>query len=237
MKATLDIIVTKLVQNPRPVLFLDTCILLDILRTVERRTPRRADALLQLSTAQAAVPPALSCVTDELVRIEWEQGRAKVKQNAEQDLRSLGDRVTEVSTVINRVLPEQSVPFAALPVQPLADALDHIAAEILNRADEIQTEPACVASAVERVYQKRRPAQDGKLMDAIHLEHCFELSRRLRARQWPHRIIFVSSDTVFGARDRRNDWHSELSSEAAMLQVEYVATLEAAIGNALFGPS
>ena len=93
----------------------------------------------------------------------------------------------------------------------------------------LDRDPPCVQRALDRVLAKRRPGHDGKIKDAIHLEHYLELSRLLHAGGFPERRVFVSGN-------RADFWdgplpriHPSIAADLAGMGLEFFGDLRSAV--------
>ena len=112
----------------------------------------------------------------------------------------------------------------------LAD-LQTTAEMLLDVCWALERDQTCVNSAVDRVFQRRRPSHKREVKDSIHLEHCLELARRIRQNGFAEDIVFASAN--------RNDYgpavaqqpHAQLQPDFAAVQMTYFDSLASAIAH------
>jgi hypothetical protein len=175
--------VTRILAQPAPVLFLDTCSLLDLFRRDGPRHQPRVDAaeiataaeLVQLLTAR---PDAAHLVLPELVPGEFADHADRIQQDFlgwlgfhDDNQRWLAEAALSVGTTLPR-------PTALQPLG-LDTAFRKLAKDLLARATVLARDQACLDRAVARLIAKHRPSHKKEMKDSMNLEECLELSGAL----------------------------------------------------------
>ncbi|MGA2451352.1 MAG: hypothetical protein ABTD50_22060 [Polyangiaceae bacterium] len=180
-----------------PILFLDTCALLEIIRFAQRPRPRlQADieAASGARAAQSATLPRLLVVTAELVRDEWLRNQdvlTEVEAHV-RDVQDHADRVVASGTYLGRSI---AAPLA-LPALRIPAALHTLAGDLLADAVEIASSPAIDGAAFRRQLAGRGPARRGKdcLGDCVIAETLLEFAAAVRpAGRRP--LVFLTYNT------------------------------------------
>jgi hypothetical protein len=89
-------VVADLLARPRPVLYLDTCDLLDIIQCVAEGKARRLEHVRRLADTLALRPHCVQLVVSYLVPVEWAQNQAAVLADVENKTRRVDEDITEI---------------------------------------------------------------------------------------------------------------------------------------------
>jgi PIN domain-containing protein len=231
--------VNDLAGTPRPVVCLDTCIFLDILRSVRRDNTQILEHTQKILQTIATAPDRLQIVITSLIRIEWMQKHSDVlNKETRQDLSDLDKRISTVHATwdsLGSPLPNRAPKYHD---PSLPENLKSLAESLLSIAMELDEDPDCIRRALDRVKTKTRPSQGGAIKDSIHLEHFLELSRRLAARGFTEPRVFVSSNTSDFSLDssKAGILHPDLVGDLSTAGLEFFPSLGPALRHVgLFG--
>ena len=219
----------EIVALNAPVLCLDTCSLLDMMRDPTRDTVREPErrAVYDLLTAVEGGSALVALVADQVVaefgehadETEKEAARALQKLRADlaridavaavygsggpTDLRHLDDHITRARRVVDRWLAAAT---------PAAEAT-HIP-----------------GSAWTRVIQARTPARKGKesMKDCVVIETYLDVVGALRATGLQSKVVFVSSNKKDYAGETGSTLRPDLAADFAPLGMEYAPNMGAA---------
>jgi PIN domain len=185
---------SELVRNPRPVLALDTCVLLDVIRAGMRAQTDVIDQSRRLSEMVITDPNRVQLVVTSLVVIEWNQNKDQVREEMTTWLADTDRRIIDIHKTWDRVgIPKLTQ--APTYLEPtLVDALTSLSESLIQSALVLDENHNCVTRALDRVKQKRRPSHRKEIKDSIHLEHYQELARQLSATGFAQPVIFVSTN-------------------------------------------
>jgi hypothetical protein len=192
------LLAAALTTSPRPVVCLDTCVLLDLVRTLLGSPVgpvENLEAAIALTGAAAGTPSRAAVVVTDLVRVGWAQSLADTRPEAVVPNASAAvDRfyhLFDAAKALRRTMPPAPdfTTFPSLVVDLIA-----VPQSLLGVALTIDRDPACAGRALDRVVNKVKPAANGKAKDALHLEHYLELSRLIGGTGVATRRAFVSSD-------------------------------------------
>ncbi len=213
--------------HPAPVVFLDTCVLLDIIRAPLRNAAAAVQAASELLTgaqrAQRTVYPVIGCPTPT----EWND--------------HVAEAVTDCATAISRVnavsevwtyLGMAGLPLLPVAAMPLPDRLKDLSENLRNAAILLDKDADALSRAIDRVINAKRPMRkEGKgAKDAVIVEHAIGLTNALRGAGFGHTCIFVSSNTNDFARPKTTTLHPDLVPAFAPPNLHYAASIAAAVG-------
>ena len=221
--------VATIKANPAPVICLDTCVLLDIVRAPLRDTAAAVQAALDLVTGVQRVPPTVYPVIACPTPTEWDQ--------------HIGEAVADCSTAVNSVkavsevwnfLGVAGIPLFPPQPMPLPDRLRDLSKTLRDAAILLDKDPDALSRAIERVIQSQFPAKKGGkgAKDAVIMEHAVGLARELRAAGFAGHCVFASSNTSDFAEPKTTGLHPTLVPLfAAPANLEYAASITAAVAS------
>lgn len=236
--------VADLVANPRPLLFLDTCDLVNLLQVLTTIPVPELRAVNRLLAALAANPQRCQPAVTYVTAIEFPQKTDPTNPVYSQD--SMGkrmppDEVTYQLELIDaqlrrfhQIRQELGVPLPAPIVYAalgLLEDLQTTAQMLLDVSWTLEREQACVDAAVQRVFDKFRPSHKREVKDSIHLEHCLELARRIRHGGFAEQIIFVSANRSDYGSAVVQQPHGDLRPAFGAVDMSYYDSLSAAIAH------
>ena len=194
---TLADAVTQIQAAGLPVLFADTCSLVDPIRTPLRPAELKdcieaAQELLQL------VPmPPLRCtlVIASFVHGEWlthAGTEADQLRLALAHVDELAGRLHDFCVVAGITPPFPRPEYRRLP---LADTLHDLSRRLRNSAMRLEPDQDCIIRAHGRASAYVPPSRKGgEVKDATILEECLEVSRRLKAAGFARKRVFCTSN-------------------------------------------
>lgn len=214
-----------------PILCLDTCVVLDILRDPARndvRVHEHEASLALLSAAQSGT--VLEVVAAEQVSREFRDNVEQVQQDARQSLMRRTRETGKLNTLV--ALYGKSRPIN------LAHWNDHdkrarkAAERWLQVSTTLQETSDTVSNAFLRLNQARSPARRGKqsMKDCVILETYLEHIRSLRDKGRTATAVFVSSNTSDYAADDKTTIKDDIKDELESLGLEYASNMGAARG-------
>jgi len=207
-----------------PVLCLDTCSILDIMRDPTRDTVRPHDHQAAIDLVTAAEAGSLICLMAEQVAHEFASHDQHIQDEAEGNLKKLLDRIERVNLL--------STVHGAPGVVEIAHLIDYVArtraavGRLLVVLDKIPTEPLVTARAFTRVNACIAPATRGKesSKDCLICETYLEAAMALRRDGVTAPIVFLSSNV--------NDYTTEggklvpdLAAEFGRLSLTYARSM------------
>jgi len=185
--------------SPLPVLFPDTCALLDIVRLPVRKSTttvrRELAAIHAIITAADRQNPAIHILLPEQVKREWHDNISAVEAEAEREITKWSNQADQFASALfhfgRPVIPAKMDDACR---QVLAD-LKGLTTEILARAILVNDDDACMVKAMQRVLCGRAPAQKGTQgKDCVIVEHVLAAMRIIRVG-CERGCVFLSSNT------------------------------------------
>jgi hypothetical protein len=184
--------------DQRPVLLLDTCAILDIIRVPIRRAKSDLLGASQKLLARAGSSPRrLWILVNEQVVQEWDDNAANVTGEVEAVIARTEDAARGLVASAQGLAPNQRVSSFSLGGLKLDQLLLARSESLLKIASIIADDDTCHQRAVDRMRQRVAPSSQGKqeYKDCHIIEHFLELARGLRRGGFAESIIFASSNT------------------------------------------
>ena len=220
---------TILIANPKPILCLDTCDFLDVVRGFEEDGNDQSAMVHRLVDPLISDEKKFQPVITYLVRHEWGQNVEAVRKRASAHLRETDRRIGRVLNSCGHVeiaAAGRSDDFASLP---LVQGLVELAERLMDRAMVLERDDTCIERALARVMDRRRPSHQGGIKDSIHLEHYLEFSRQLSQARFSEPQLFVSGNKAdFWEGPPRI--HRDLEIELQAVGLQFFGKLNAALG-------
>ncbi len=215
-----------LAANGVPILCLDTCTILDVMRDLTRDTirPDEARAAQGIITAMEA-GTALGLVAAQ-VEVEFGQRLKTVEDEARDKLNEMRARLRRMDQV--------AALFGGNGVTSIAHMDDHVARtrtwvdRLMTAAVRVKPGQKVPKLANMRSIQGRAPAPKGQgaIKDCLVFETYLELGRKLMAEEFAQPLVFVSSNT--------NDYGStrepkpEIRADAEAVNMTFYSSIGAA---------
>lgn len=216
----------RIVRANVPVVCLDTCSVLDVVRDPFRDMSLPHDAAAAATLLQALeVGPNLVGLLAEQVQLEIGGHFAEVTAEAERGLRKLRAHVARVDGLVRAFGGTASTDLSAWD-QHLATA-SSVAQRWAQASTAVPQSPSVPNQAYLRVMRVKAPARKGKdsLQDCVVLETYLEAVGELRRIGLATPVVFLSSNTAdYGeSSTKRSQLHPELIPEFAALNMHYAA--------------
>jgi hypothetical protein len=219
---TLALAHADLVADPRPVLFLDTCALLDVVRATRRArstTVRAGAELRDLANANR-----VQLIVQDIVPREWNDNLRSARGDGEEGILTF----TETWQIaIDLAQPAPAPPV--LPPGALIDELERLSRDLLTVAAVLDRDHDGMSWAIDRVRDKKKPSSKGTVKDCHILGHALRLSALLQGSGYPKSRLMVSSNTSDFAAASAVVFHNDIVADAAAAGLEYAVSLEAAV--------
>ena len=195
---TLSEIKSKVLEHPVPILFPDTCSLLDLIRIPFREKDSR-QAVRQLQAAQIIheniAQKNVWVILPSLIKNEWHDNEPSTSEELGNHLTKidrLNSIVIDILEFFNNPLP-CTMKFADKNIEQM---LRDISKSLLDKSIAIQSDPECEKKAYSRVIGNKPPAtKGGQLKDCTIIEHIFELTKLLDLEEFEKPRVFLSSNT------------------------------------------
>lgn len=179
-----------------PVICVDTCTLLDVIRDITRETVTVGDAVAGIALLEAAeTGNDLVVLIAEQVTIEIAANAAEVEDEANRSLLKLQSQLKRIYDVTTAYGTQGSLNFSCI------DGHVNTAKKFLNRWTQITKliphNPGISSRAFQRVNIPKTPARKGKesMKDCVVVETYLEAVQQLRAAGLTNKVVFASSNT------------------------------------------
>jgi hypothetical protein len=225
---TIGATVATIQAKPAPIVFLDSCVLLDIVRAPHRNAARTVLSAAILLEGARKNPPkvylAIACPTPQ----EW----ADHIGEAVQDCVIAVESVTAVAEAWGH-LGHPTLPTLPPQVLGLPDELRVLSRDLLDVAILLDKDASALSRALDRVINVVLPAKKGGkgAKDAVILEHALELIGALQAAGFTEISLFVSSNTADFAVSHTTTLHPTLAPLFGAINLDYFASLGAAVAH------
>jgi hypothetical protein len=220
--------IAAIVAGGAPVLCIDTCSLLDIVRDPRRDTARPHEAVAAHDLVAAAEDGRLTILIAPQVVGELGDNRAKVEGETTAAL----EKLREMARRIDGLVAAFGV-AGTMDTSHLAGHVDRASALLdrwLSAAFTIVEGPEIAARAFDRVRTARTPSRQGKenMKDCAVIETYLEVVAAFRSAGGTTKAVFVSANTNDYAGDVGVVLKGDLAAEFAALELEYEPNLAAA---------
>lgn len=210
-----------------PVLCIDTCSILDMMRDPTRETVKPHDRQAGIDLVAAAEAGKLACLMAEQVASEFADHDQPVQDEATRNLVRVRDQIQRINQL--------SAVYGAPGVVRLNHLDDHVArarnvvGRLLARLGTVTPSASIPAKAFARMNAALPPARRGKdsSKDCLIYETYFEAIKVLRRAGVTTPIVFLSSNTNEYLTES-NILKPEIAAEFAGLSVNYAPNMSAA---------
>ncbi|GGZ32873.1 PIN domain-containing protein [Asticcacaulis endophyticus] len=210
-----------------PVLCIDTCSILDIMRDPTRESAKPHDRRAAMDLVVAAESGGLLLLMAEQVAIEFADHDQKIQDEAKRNLKNIREQVERIN--------ELSAAFGAPGVVDLAHLDDHVAraravvGRWLSSLETLVPSALAPAKAFARLNAGIAPARRGKdsSKDCLIYETYLEGVSALRLAGFTKPIVFLSSNTNEYLTDSRI-LKPEIATEFSTISIVYAANMSGA---------
>ena len=223
--ATPEEIADQLIKIDLPVIFLDTCIFLDIIRAIKRRQSNGVRDAVKLLAAAGDHPRRCVVIASHVVTHEWNANQEGLRNEALEhfiDIEDQADHFHVVCEVLGIPPGFSRANFAGVGV---ADRLHKLSEDLLGRAMVIDPDNDCSGRAMMRLIHNLPPSKKGReAKDCIILEQYLAVCRRLLKTNFPRKRVFCTSNTNDYC-DATRGLHTNLATEFASAGLEFASNL------------
>jgi hypothetical protein len=194
---SIDDAVAQIQATGLPVLFADTCLLLDVIRAPRRRVELRGSAeaaqeLLQLVTAP---PTRCTLVVASFVPGEWLMRAEPETDSLRAHLARIDDEADYLHDFCGQMGITVPFPRPEYMTLLLAESLFDLSRRLLDSALRLDPDHDCIIRAHRRATSYTPPSlKGGEVKDATIIEECLEVSRRLQAAGFLPKRVFGTSN-------------------------------------------
>jgi hypothetical protein len=219
--------VAAILGSPAPVLFLDTCVLLDVVRAPHRDSVEEIEAATELLVSVQRNPPGIHLVVACPTPTEHKDNLLDAQVDCE-----VAVRCVDSVALAWGFLGVPGLPLLAQQVTQLSDRLTSLSQDLLAAVMELDKDDFALRRAADRVIRAELPARKGGkgAKDAIIMEHAVELAIALRAAGFNGLCLFASSNTTDFASGKTTTLHPNLQAPfGPPASLTYAARLSLAV--------
>jgi len=198
MKCEISLAQSTIIQTDKPVILIDTCALLDIVRVVHRSNINISYLEGAKEIVKKAANKELSIVLTSTVENEFNIHLAQVCTELERHIARLDKENTDLINVIESLGLSYKFSIDGLSGLKVSEKLRSIAQEFHDNALTLEYDDECGKKAHARVARYQAPARRGKSesKDCLIVEHYLKLVKGLREKSFAKNIVFVTSNTT-----------------------------------------
>ena len=226
-----DEVCTAITAKPAPVLFLDTCTILDVLRA----PCRESIAVEEISAAMALIKlsgqttPGVWLVTNETVHGEWNANLDTVKTELERESKKIERLRSRLVDAVDIVYGRTHEVGHRIEHLKLSEHLENLSRQLLSVSHKVKIADSHSLNAMNRVRKYMAPAGRGKqeAKDCEIFEAFLDVSRTLRTRGFAESICFVTANSDdYG---KPTEPKSPLETDLLAINAQYVGSLSWAL--------
>jgi hypothetical protein len=216
-------IVAAVTSSPAPVVILDSCTLLDIVRAPRLNIASDVRVAQLFLTSVRKVPKTLHILIGSPTQTEWNDHIVETENDCAGSV-ACCNAVASICTHLGAVPAVAHLPVAVLG---LPARLRQLSADLLAAAATMSHNAAALCRAIDRVIASQHPAKPGGkgAKDAVILEHAVEATSKLRAAGFTGTCVFVSSNTKDFAAPNSTNLHRLLAPLFTPIHLEYATSL------------
>lgn len=217
------------VARGAPVLLVDTCVLLDLIRDVTRKDVQAHNLIAAAALLTAAENGNdLTVIVADQVRTELADNQHGVEEEARSGLTKFREQVKRINQV--------AAQFGTTTAIDTTHLADHVArtVAVLQRWTQVAIAapagPDVERRAMRRVVQALAPSRKGKesAKDCLVVESNLEVAGELRAAGFIGRIVFASSNTDEYHDGGTKTLHAQLQADFGVHAIDYAPNFGAA---------
>jgi len=223
---SVDDAIVFVIDNQVPILFCDTCALLDLIR-LPYRYDSHTQAATILRSAQsiyiATTNNIMHLILPPLVENEWNKHSNSILLESKKHFETLNHQI-QVANTLTEVFGK-SVDYIDYASFQLPESLYNLSENLLNISTKLVERDDIVYKASTRTITDTAPARKGKgHKDCIIYEHSLHIMQEIRSHNITQPLIFMTSNTkdfcdISG--NLKDPIASELSSLSAVLTTEW----------------
>ncbi|NQZ51858.1 MAG: DUF4935 domain-containing protein [Moritella sp.] len=194
MKANLQDLCDLIINDPKPVMFIDTCVFLDIVRVCARdnsnvNTITSAHKLIDMNSVWIVI--------SEIVESEWKENIDVVFPETERHLKHLDKNMALFKSSLEKFPSLGGFEYTKKPTEyGVHHELKKLSEALYRKALIIEADTNCFGKAMIRVIQNVAPSAKGKdeSKDCSIYEHYLALANLLKQQSFDKQILFASSN-------------------------------------------
>ena len=194
MYISIDELVEDILGNPLPLVFIDTCSMLDIVNSLHQ-APSQNNYISDMKILLNNCPQNVRYITCQTIFEEWNDNIEMVVATAEKEIRYFDIKCIKTSEAANSLTGLMHT-IDSLSEYKLPILAKDVSLSFLNACQVLKREDNHILSADHRVRKNLAPAKKGKSepKDCEIIECFLDLSKNLRERNFNKKIVFQTSN-------------------------------------------
>jgi hypothetical protein len=213
-----------------PVLFLDTCSILDVIRAPARGLANCAEAATELLGMATSVPPSCRLLVGSFVPTEWNDHQQEVLDLLNGHLDRMQSQAAHFHGLCGHL--GLAIPFGPpqYVTSGLSTRLHDLSRQILQASLVLDRHNDTMERAYNRVaVTRRRPCRKGgELKDCTIFEECLEVCRQLQSGGFARKMVFCTSNTEDYCAPGVTP-HTDVATDCAAVGLVFTASLPWAV--------
>lgn len=225
---SIDAVASQILGAGVPVLFLDTCILLDVIRSTSRCLPHYTERASALLTRATSAPPDCLIIISSIVPQEWRAHAQGVTDEVNRHLAKMQEQSSHLHDACDVLGIDPDFGRASYESLGLAERLRDLAGQLLNAAIGLDADDVSKAKAGDRIINKIPPSRKGgEFKDCVILEESLAVCQRLQAAGFERKRVYCTSNTDDYCESKR--LHPALAVEFAAVGLTFTTNLPWAV--------
>ncbi|MBD2294995.1 hypothetical protein H6G06_16275 [Anabaena sphaerica FACHB-251] len=217
-----------IISAPAPVLFLDTCTILDIIRSPFRDniSTNEISASLELINKSKLNNRSVWLVTNEIVYTEWKENIATVKIELTEEIKKAELKREKMVNSANIIFDFNHDFGQVIKTLNLPEHLKNLSKSLLDKCEKIAIDDSHYVEAMKRINKCDAPAQRGKdsAKDCQIFAAFLDIGKQLRNKNFHQNICFIT--TNYQDYGKPNAPKSPLDQELISINTKYFNKLE-----------
>jgi hypothetical protein len=184
-------------QSDYPILILDTCIFLDIIRSTHRGLKDYAEHARHLLRLVTAAPPSCGLVVASIVPDEWNRHAQKVTDEVNDHYAAMEAQSSGFHDACQVLGIPLSFGRASYRAAGAAEGLRDLSKQLLGHALRLDAEPQTMSGAYNRAVRNIPPSRKGgQIQDCTITEEALALCRKLAGSGFARKRVFCTSNVT-----------------------------------------
>jgi hypothetical protein len=189
--------VQHIASKAQPLLLIDTCSLIDIVRVPLRGNINHSHIQGAIDIARMGKSGQISLAVTNTIYNEFKTHLAPTCIELERYIQELESKNSSIISAIESVGLSYRFSINGLAKQKLPEKLSELAEDLFSLSFMLKRDTGCGDRAHNRVELVQAPASRGKSesKDCLIIEHYLDLTKKLRATGFDKKIVFVTSNS------------------------------------------
>ncbi|MFM6024376.1 MAG: PIN domain-containing protein [Dolichospermum sp.] len=217
-----------IISAPAPVLFLDTCIILDIIRSPFRDniSTNEISASLELINKSQLNNRSVWLVTNEIVYTEWKENIETVKIELTREIKKAELKREKMVNAANIIFDFNHDFGQIIETLNIPEHMENLSKSLLDKCEKIAIDDSHYVEAMKRINKCDAPAQRGKnsAKDCQIFAAFLDIGKQLRNKNFQKNVCFIT--TNFQDYGKPNAPKSPVNEELVSINAKYLNKLE-----------